>query len=87
VRFEQKSEKIARIVVGQGNGCFRCVRCYFGGELEQTRRAEGVMLKRRMLRIALRTVERVYFLKNWSLCHEAMERDEKRIWRERREYQ
>jgi hypothetical protein len=39
------------------------------------------------LRIALRTVGRVYFLKNWSLFHEAMERDEKRIGRERREYQ
>jgi hypothetical protein len=40
-----------------------------------------------MLRIAPRTVERVYFLKNWSLWHEAIERDKKRIWRKRRKYQ
>jgi hypothetical protein len=39
------------------------------------------------LRIALRTVEGVYFLKNWSLFLEARERDEKRIGKKRREYQ
>jgi hypothetical protein len=33
-------------------------------EVDQTRRAEEVMLKRRRLRIALRIVEEVYFLKN-----------------------
>jgi hypothetical protein len=39
------------------------------------------------LRIALRTVEEVYFLKSWSLFLEARERDEKRRGKERREYQ
>jgi len=39
------------------------------------------------LRIALRTVEGVYFLKSWSLFHEARERDEERRGKERGTYQ
>lgn len=85
--MEQKSEKIATVVVVRGNDCFRCVRRCLKWEVDQARRAGEVMLKRRRLRIELRTVEEVYFLKNWSLFHEAKERDEKKSRIKRRKYQ
>ena len=72
------------MVVVRVSDCFHYVR-YLGWEADQTWRAEEVMLTRR-LRFALRAVE-VYFLKNWTLFHEARGRDEKRAGMKRREYQ
>jgi hypothetical protein len=87
-QIERTSEKIARLVVIEGSDCFHYVRSCLEGELGQTWRAEGVMLRRRRrLRIAQRVVEWACFLKNWSLYHEAGKRDEKRRRREGRGYQ
>jgi len=42
-QIEWKSEKTAKMVVVRGNDCFRCIRGYLEGELDQKRRAEEVM--------------------------------------------
>ena len=86
-QLEQKSEKIVTVVVVRGNDCSHYVRNCLKWEVDQARRAGEVVLKRRRLRIALRTVEEVYFLKNWCLFHEAKERDEKSSMIKRRKYQ
>ena len=78
-QIERSSEKIATVVAAEGSGCFHYVRSCLGGELGQTRRAEGVMSRRRRrLRTAQRVVEGVCFLKNLSLYHEAGKIDEMR---------
>lgn len=87
-QIEQTCEKIARLFVIEGSGCFHYARSCSEGKVGQMWRAEGVMSRRRRrLRMALRVVEGICFLKNWSLYHEAGKRDEKRREREGRGYQ
>jgi len=78
-QIERTNEKIERLVVMQGNGCFHYVRSCLEGQFGQTGRAEGVTSRRRRrLRIAQRAVGGVCFLKNWSLYHEAGENEMRR---------
>jgi len=87
-QVERTSGKIEKLAVMEGSGCSHCVRSCLEGELGQTWGVEGVMwMRRRWLGIAQRAVEGACFLKNWSLYHEAGERDELRRRRERRKYQ
>jgi len=67
LQLEWKSERTEKVVVVQGNDSPRYVRRNLKGKLGQTQMTEGVMKRKLKMRMTLKIVEEVCFLKNWSL--------------------